>query len=235
VAGGRYRQIASLATALKALLVITIVVTVLRGWATWQRHQLLERVRQGRRPGIDELQGADDFVRVTSGLFLLLLLAIFVVLLVFLWRAAKNTELWQRLPPRRGAGWAIGAWFIPFVNLVLPAMVVSDIWKRSPSTDSYGYRHEESGAVIVWWWLTWVAANLLARFVAAGDDGRRTAAALSSRDLWSTVSSGFAVVAAVLLIVTVQRLAARQAILSRSGSAAVPTMPPTPGTWTHPV
>jgi hypothetical protein len=223
--------VASLATALQCLLGIEIFVTLLSGLAHWHRRGLVERLQHGRRLTFDEMQSADDYVRVTSALFALLALAIFVVLLVFLWRAAKNTEVWQRQRPRRGAGWAIGAWFIPFVNLVLPAMVVHDVWRRSPSVDEYGYRHEESGALVVWWWLAWIASNLLQPITGSSDDST-SAAALRSADNWRSFGAAFAVAAAVLLIGVVRRLAARQSILARTGPAAATVPAPSSGTWT---
>ena len=59
-------------------------------------------------------------------------LAIFVVFIVYLYRASKNTELWDTTPRTWTPGWTIGGWFIPIANFVIPALVVSDSWRRTP-------------------------------------------------------------------------------------------------------
>jgi hypothetical protein len=246
VAPWRYRTIGGLATALQWLLGIEIAVGVGVALASWHRRGLMERLQDGDRPGLSQLQHADDYVGVSTGLWALLSLAIFVVLIVFLWRASKNTELWRREKARYGPGWAIGSWFIPFANLVLPAMVVQSIWKRSPTIDPYGYRHDEPAALVGWWWITWIVGSLLVRAgPAAGTDP--TASEVSSGDMLRTVGVLCAIGAALLLIAVVRRLAARQAVLARSGPRGMtgmtgatgpsgPTVaPPAPsgGSWPH--
>jgi hypothetical protein len=230
----RYRAIGGLATALQWLLGSEIAVGVGTALASWHRRGLMERIEDGDRPGFAQLRHADDYVRVAAGLWGLLSLAIFVVLIVFLWRAAKNTELWRREKARYGPGWAIGSWFIPFANLVLPAMVVQSIWKRSPTIDPYGYRHDEPAGLVGWWWITWIVGSLLVRFGPASE-ANATAAEVSSGDTLRTVGVLFATGAALLLIAVVRRLAARQAVLARSGPAVAPTLSVSPGTWTPPV
>jgi hypothetical protein len=152
LASGRFRSIGGLAIALKWLLIAEIAVSAVAGVASVYRKGLLDRVQDGNPPSFDEMRNADNFVGATAALWGLLSIAIFVVLIVFLWRAAKNTELWQRDRAKWRPGWTIGAWFIPFANLVLPAMVVQDVWKRSPEIDSWGYRHAGSSALSWWAW-----------------------------------------------------------------------------------
>jgi len=230
-----YRRIDGLAVALKWLLIVEIALSAVSGIASVHRHGLLDRVQRGDPPLVHEMQAADDSVAATAGLWGLVALGILVVLIVFLWRAAKNTELWQREKAKYGPGWTIGAWFIPIANLVLPAMVVQGIWKRSPSIDPYGYRHEESSARVGWWWITWIVSSIFVRLAGTWGSTRPTAQELSTGDSLRTVGVLCAIAAAVLLIGVVRRLAARQAVLARGGAAVAPTMPPPPvqASWPH--
>jgi hypothetical protein len=220
---------------LKWLLVAEIAVSVVSGVASVYRRGLLDRVREGNPPTFDEMQNADNFVGATAALWSLVSIAILVVLIVFLWRAAKNTELWQRDRAKWRPGWAIGAWFIPFANLVLPAMVVQDVWRRSPEIDPWGYRHAGSSPLVGWWWATWIVSSLFVRLAAGWGGDPATAAELSTADTIRTIGLVASIAAAVFLVGVVRRLAARQAILARSGPTTAPT-PTTaaPGPWTPP-
>ena len=45
---------------------------------------------------------------------------------------------------RYGTGWAIGSWFVPFLNAWRPKQIVNDIWRESGArtTDEYGTKDE---------------------------------------------------------------------------------------------
>jgi len=51
----------------------------------------------------------------------------FVLVLVWMWRSAKNLEAFPRQSGDLSAGWAIGGWFIPIGNLFLPYRILSQI------------------------------------------------------------------------------------------------------------
>lgn len=53
-------------------------------------------------------------------------------------------------------GWAIGAWFVPFLNLVRPYTIMKElVIENSPDG--------ASTALVSWWWGTLIASGLLAR------------------------------------------------------------------------
>ncbi len=96
----------------------------------------------------------------------LLTFVIVVVLLMWLHRIFDARRGRTAYSP----GMAVGAWFIPLGNLVLPPLVVRDAWKavRGP---------EGSGIVFAWWlfWLAEIAFRMLYAigFSAAGTPGSR--------------------------------------------------------------
>jgi len=51
-----------------------------------------------------------------------------VMFLVWFYRARVNAES-HGWPQRRSPGWAIGAWFVPVVNLWIPFQIMVDIWR----------------------------------------------------------------------------------------------------------
>ena len=77
------------------------------------------------------VKSATDAVSGVVGFLFLVSLAISVVFIVWMWRAASNVALFGRVRPKFTPGWAIGGWFIPFANFVIPGMQMFDIDKGS--------------------------------------------------------------------------------------------------------
>ena len=103
------------------------------------------------------------------GSAVLLGLAAFVLLVIWSWRASKNIQTWEKQSGRdvrRGAGWAIGGWFIPFGNLCIPYQTIQDAWRRAPLSDGSWQGHHDPPRNNAWLicWLTWVIAIPLCRF-----------------------------------------------------------------------
>jgi hypothetical protein len=205
-----YRSLRGLATALVCLLVAAVVVALGTGAAFFNRRTVLEQARSGEAVTRDSVHRADDLVGAGISLCLALGLAILVVLIVFLFRAAKNTELWDRSKPRWSPGWTIGGWFIPFANLVIPALVVSDVWRRTPQRDFDGREQPVAGSSVGWWWAAYVAGSILLRAgaVVAGDNP--TVGQMSDGDLVRIAGMVCLAVSSLLLLTVVRALSQRQ-------------------------
>ena len=57
-------------------------------------------------------------------------------------------------------GWGVGAWFVPFLNLVRPKQIVDDIWRVTDPAcpPSWAWRDRPaSGVVLAWWGMTLAA------------------------------------------------------------------------------
>jgi hypothetical protein len=102
-----------------------------------------------------DLSDLEDQANGVRGGLILLGIGTGIVFIVWLFRARRNIEAWGAsgsLAP----GWAIGAWFIPCANWVLPAIVVNDVWRGSQPTT----RPRRSAAVVGIWWGTWMAMGI---------------------------------------------------------------------------
>lgn len=74
-----------------------------------------------------------------------------ISLMTWLSRSVDNTPSLGGGIARRGPRWAIGAWFIPIVNIVMPALILRDLARRvSPD------RNGHDKLVLAWWLLYWV-------------------------------------------------------------------------------
>ncbi len=101
--------------------------------------------------GAAAVRDANRAIGGVAGLLFMVSLAISVLFMIWMWRAAKNVGLFGRARQKFGPGFAIGGWFIPFANLVIPGMQMYDIWKGSGRPLRTGERAKGSALVLVWW------------------------------------------------------------------------------------
>lgn len=105
---------------------------------------------------------------------------------------------------RYGTGWAIGAWFVPILNLFRPKQIANDIWEAG------GRR---PGALLGWWWALWLLSGLFTRAVLSTPDTPEELRTQDGADIAASVLAIAAVPLACLIAVrATQRLrAAREA------------------------
>ena len=115
-------------------------------------------------------------------------------------------------------GWAVGAWFVPILNLIRPKQIVDDIWRAGapPAPPTWRWQYNAVPTLIHLWWASWITAMLLSLGVdnepVELDEARGAALA----ELAAGVSLA---IAAVLALNVVRALTRRQAqfALSRLG------------------
>jgi hypothetical protein len=82
-----------------------------------------------------------------------------VLFIIWIYKAYRSAESRGATERRWGPGWAIGGWFIPFANLVIPKMVVNEIDRMSnpesgaPPIDDRWKRLRRMRSSDVWWLL----------------------------------------------------------------------------------
>jgi hypothetical protein len=112
----------------------------------------------------------------------------------------------RRINPHLGltAGWAVGCYFIPFVQWVAPAMVMRTVIGET-------FRRKPQGflmVIAVVWWGAYMLRSLLMRLITNSHE---------ITVVWS-VASVISWLAALILVI---RIGSRQAVLRRSHSAMV--------------
>ena len=86
----------------------------------------------------------------------------YVFLIRWLRRAYYNLHLLPGIRPEYPEGWAAGAWFVPFINLVRPFTIMREVWNDTQRA-AFG-QVAVPATLLGWWW----AAHLLQGFVATG-------------------------------------------------------------------
>jgi hypothetical protein len=202
----RFQPLAGLATALTWLIPVAVVAAVAVSATHLLRLDAFNRVLDGDFSAARDFNDADDAVGATRTILFLLSIAIFVLVVILLFRAVKNAEIWTQSQGRFSAGWAIGGWFIPLANFVIPFMVFLDVWKRSAPGDR---RLGSPSAALLWcWWLLYVVGQVLIFLDPTGDFP--TPSEVRAREELNAAGGFVLAVAGILMIFVVRRLAAWQ-------------------------
>jgi hypothetical protein len=234
------RPLKGIATAATALLVVVALVDAAAAAMRMNRAGLLGDVREDPLAvDLQDLLDADDSVAATTGFHLLAFLALAVVFIIWQYRHAKNAET-LGVRGGLGPGWAIGGWFIPFGNLVLPGLQLFQSSKGSDVDARRSGRPPKGAGIVIPWAIAFGLGALLlggsGALVSSDDEGNLVIDSLEdikdaeSSDRTAAAGYGVFVLASVLGIAVVRSLTARQEeAYAATGSSTTPPPPPPPG------
>lgn len=208
--------------------------------------RLMDRLIAGKDVSASSLDSDD----IRQGVVAILQVVAYVGAIVFFlrWfhRAYSNlAALGSR--PRFGRGWALGGWFVPILWWWRPKQIANDIWRgNDPDVRSRNLLIGKTAVppLLTAWWIVWLISNsvnwqagLLWWDVPTAIDAGTTAAlgdtvdaeAVRDTAIVDAVSSGIDVAAAVLAVLVVRKLSARQYARERV-VASLPETPHQPAT-----
>lgn len=82
--------------------------------------------------------------------------------LVWLHRAYGNLVLMGTRKSQYTPAWAVGWWFVPFMNLVRPYQIIKDLLLRSAGGNGLeSVKESERPGILVWWWGVYITTGLL--------------------------------------------------------------------------
>ncbi|WP_330294394.1 DUF4328 domain-containing protein [Streptomyces sp. NBC_00503] len=168
----------------------------------------------------DSLTPPDVLMALAATIQLPVLLATAVVFIIWFYRAHRTAKVFRPDTATRGSGWAIGGWFIPFGNLVIPCRMARETWEASRQLGPDGSDRPASTAFITWWWLMWLLSLLADRLYGAVYESTADAAGLSAAATVGAVQGVLSFVAALLAIRLVHKLAALQTARATTGPYA---------------
>lgn len=208
------RSLRGLVQALTVLFSVMAVILLINAGGLFYRAHLFAEAAHGRFYTYDQAAAADTIVDITTVLFYLLFVAIGVVFIIWQYRHAKNASA---LGARGGLvpGWAIGGWFIPLANLVLPAVQMFQASKASYPEPHHVSRPHGRGAGIVIAWailfglgqsLTRVAVAVFPGYIETPEDFD----AASQSDVLEGLGALVLIAAAVIATLMVRSLSTRQ-------------------------
>lgn len=112
-----------------------------------------------------------------------LVIGSYIALIMWLRRAYYNLHQLPGLNPEYSDGWAAGAWFVPFLNLVRPFTIVREVWQDT-QVAARG-RVVEPTTILGWWWAAFLLRLFIGRLTWAMARGLPETDSLTSNDLLS--------------------------------------------------
>jgi hypothetical protein len=183
---------------------------------------LIDRLESGQFVSDDEIAANDRRVRTIGIVQFIAFLAGAIVFIRWLRAAYRNADALAPGVRRYGHGWAIGAWFVPILNLWRPKQIVNDIWEAS-TLPGDGRRPP---VLLLAWWLSWIAGFLLGRAATRATANDETLDDLRATDLLWIVSDGWDAITAVMavsVVVYLTRRLDRKAAARAAADAAAAT------------
>ena len=179
------QPLAPLAAALRVLL---LVLAVLSAGLAYLAVRMRTALDEADRVGPSAVADADDAVAAFfngTSVFFVTMIGVGGLFVFWMWRAAKNNEAFGR-PGALSPGWAIGAWFIPFGSLVIPAIQLQQLWRGADASVPRGdpaWRRSPHSAQLWVWWVSYVLGQGLTvgGFTLLGDTERPRRRAVGGR------------------------------------------------------
>ncbi|MDQ4124918.1 MAG: DUF4328 domain-containing protein [Actinomycetota bacterium] len=160
-----YRSARRVATVVIAFLTVHIVFDIVAAAVDVQMLGLLTRIRDGAAVTFEEAQAHDDRMYWSGILQDGAALLVLVPFVVWLRRVYRNLGPLGTRSLRFKPGWAVGGWFVPFLNLARPKSIVNDVWRGSdPELPREMIEPPEGARVpayVNWWWGTLLASRAI--------------------------------------------------------------------------
>jgi hypothetical protein len=224
------------ARGIAAVLVISfclvILVDVIAAVIDIQRIDLLGRVISGDSYTLEEVDASDNAFATVGTFQVIAFIGTAVVFLIWIYRVSKNLKPLGSQNQKYSPGWAIGWFFIPFANWVLPFLVTKEIWKASDpkAMDAESWRSTSVSPIVPAWWALYVVASIggyIVVRIALG--GGETATDLLNQTWAWVIADVLEIPAAVLAILVVWGITSRQDEKNRNLISSVPVS----GQWSN--
>jgi Domain of unknown function (DUF4328) len=216
----RYDPLGKRRRAVVVVFCLLIAIDLLAVVSSLLELNLVDRVAAGEAVTDAELDGNDSRQTAVEVLQFGALIACAVVFIRWLRAAYRNADVVAPGLRRYGHGWAIGAWFVPFLNLWRPKQIVNDVWRAGGSRGT-------SESLPWWldvWWAGWIVSNIVTQVGVRLE--REGIEQLRAADRLDIADASFEGVMAAVAIVVVLRISDR---LDGKGAALWPAGgPPDP-------
>ncbi|MCP3982148.1 MAG: DUF4328 domain-containing protein [bacterium] len=140
-----------------------------------------------------------------------------VLFCVWLHRVATNARTLGIRNLEFTPGWAVGYFFIPFLNLFKPYQAVKEIWQSSDPEAEPDFWSNRSSSLVGYWWMFWLLGNVGGRVL---DSAAKRTSDASIAMLLAAADAALLLTAAVLATLVIRGIVQRQHVKAQRAESA---------------
>jgi hypothetical protein len=202
------------ARAVNIIFIILLVINVVSIISNFMQLNLLKSLIAGSAD--TEAATAND-IRVSALAIGNLVVLICTMIFFILWfrRAYNNLHLTQEVNLLYTEGWAAGAWFVPFLNLVRPYQIMDEIWNKTQQATKNLLSFKNS-SLVGWWWAVYLISNVTSNIASRVFDDNSSYESLTSGTYAQIVSNFVEIISIAVTLIMIKKTAAMEAKLYES-------------------
>lgn len=196
--------------------VIAVALTdLVRIWSDWLEIRLLDRILADEADfeALLDLDANDDRQVAVGAIHLLVYIGAAVVFIRWFHAAYSNLPGLGVTSLRFKRGWAIGAWFVPILNLWRPKQIANDVWRAGnpdlARANVVSLSEQPTTLLLDVWWGAWLIAGFLDNIVNRALWNGDTLESLQSAARFDIAAAGVEIVAGVLAVLVIRRTTIR--------------------------
>ena len=163
-----YRPLARSAKWARSLLLIVAAWSCVAFVTHALQAQLVAQVSWGSKITQDAAAANDARVGLVAINLAVLSIASAITFLVWFYKARCNLPALGADDCKYSRGWAVGGFFVPFLNLIRPLQVMREVWhasdpeeERFPTPIQMQARRQVTPSLVGWWWALFLLPNAL--------------------------------------------------------------------------
>ena len=160
----QFRSISGLSKWVQGFFVVLAIIMLLALVSGYLYSLMLNDLINGKDVTENEILAGDMREGLISIFQILIYLIAGILFLVWVHRANKNLHYFEKPILRFTPGWAVGWFFVPFMNLYRPYQVIAEVAKASdPEVNPTFNRveNEPTPAIIKWWWALFLLSSFI--------------------------------------------------------------------------
>ena len=176
---------------------------------------LLESVQKGEEVTDVMIASNDSRVQLVAISYLVLFVISAFTFIQWFRRAYYNLSL--RTSCTYGEGWAAGGWFVPFMNLLRPYRIMTELSTKTTNLINIKSRNtvEDNSFIIGLWWTLWIIGNFASKLITRRNADSDTIEGLLKSTQFDIVLSAFFIPLSIVTVLMIKSYSKKEEILNK--------------------
>lgn len=196
------------------LLAAVVVLDIIAVISDYAEIQLINRVISGEIVTAVEATANDNRQVTIGGIYFILFILTAILFCMWIHRAHRNLSSLGNTNLKYSPRWAVGGFFVPFLNLWRPYQVTTEIWKASDPTidmnNGIAWQNSSTSSIIPSWWFLFVVSGFLGNILLRISLQAETLSEILTASWVGLIIDAMDIPAAILAILVVRNIDLRQ-------------------------